>query len=259
MAPASNEGTQALADANAGAVLEPATAREYYRRGRTWAEQGRSDLAIADFDRAIALDPKFGAALNSRGNEHFRLGDYEQAIADFNEAAFLDANPCVVYCNRAGAWLKCGEVEIALDDYGESIKRGPNYAPAYFGRANAWVVDAKYAQAVADYRQAIRLDPLFAPAYDNLAWLLASAPSSQHRNGKEAVELATKACDLTEWKQAETIATLAAAYAEAGDFGNAIHWQKRAIELAPGRKPFEARLVTYQARRPFHAQPSKEL
>jgi tetratricopeptide (TPR) repeat protein len=237
----------------------PATALEYYRRARSWSAQAHSDLALADFDRALALNPKFGSAFTGRANEYFRLGDYQRAIADYNEAVFLDANPGIVYCNRAGAWLKSGEVEIALDDYREAIERNPSYAPAYFGRANANVAQAKYSQALADYRQAIRIDPQFAAAYDNLAWILASAPLSDHRNGEQAVEMATKACELTNWKQAEFIATLAAAYAETGNFADAIHWQKRAIELAPERKPLQARLVTYLARRPYHAQPSKEL
>jgi hypothetical protein len=71
--------------------------------------------------------------------------------------------------------------------------------------------------------------------------------------------MAAKACELTDWKQADFVATLAAAHAEIGNFADAIHWQKRAIELAPDRKPLQARLVTYLARRPYHAQPSKEL
>lgn len=251
-------GAKVLADVSP-AKLAPAAGWDYYARGRSWSVQGRSDLAIADFDQAIALNPKFGAAFNCRGNEYFRLGDYERAIADYNEAVFLDPNPGIVYCNRAGAWLKSGEVEIALDDYREAIERNPSHAPAYFGRANVWVVQAKYSHALADYRYAIRLDPQFAAAYDNLAWVLASAPLSEHRNGKQAVEMATKACELTDWTQADFIATLAAAYAETGNFADAIHWQKRAIELAPDRKPLQARLVTYLARRPYHAQPSKEL
>ena len=237
----------------------PATAWDYFGRARSWSAQGRSELALSDFDRAIALNPKFGAAFNGRGNEHFRLGDYERAIADYNEAVFLDPNPGIAYCNRAGAWLKSGEVEIALDDYSEAIERNPTYAPAYFGRANAWVAEAKYSQALADYRQAIQLDRQYAAAYDNLAWILASAPLSEHRNGEQAVEMATKACELTDWKQADFLATLAAAHAETGNFADAIHWQKRAIELAPERKPLQSRLVTYLARRPYHAQPSKEL
>ena len=241
------------------ATPQPATARDYYRRGRAESAAGRCAEALSDFDQAIALDPKFGAAFNSRGNEYFRLGDYERAIADYNEAVFLDPNPGVVYCNRAGAWLACGEIEIALDDYREAIERNPRYAPAYFGRANAWASDAKYSQAVADYRAAIQIDPQFAEAYDNLAWLLASGPASQHRNGKQAVEMSTKACELTGWERADFIATLAAAYAEAGNFADAIHWQKRAIELAPDRKAYSDRLVTYYARRPYHSQPSKEL
>jgi Tfp pilus assembly protein PilF len=248
---------KAVADASAAIELAPGAELAYYHRGRSWSRQGRSEQAIADFSRAIRLNPKFSAAYNSRANEFFRVGDYEKAIADYNDAAFLDPNPGMVYCNRAGAWLKSGEVEIALDDYGEAIARNPAYAPAFYGRGNAWVVSGEYKSAVADYRRAIELDPKYAEVYDNLAWLLASGPAAEHRNGAEAVKLAAKACELTAWKAAGPVATLAAAHAEAGDFTSAVRWQKRAIELAPEQAPLRTRLAGYQVRKPYHSRPSE--
>jgi len=247
---------KAVADAGAAIELAPAAELAYYHRGRSWSQQGRSEQAIADFSRAIRLNPKFSAAYNSRANEFFRLGDYEKAIADYNDAAFLDPNPGMVYCNRAGAWLKSGEVEIAIDDYGEAIRRNPAYAPAFHGRGNAWVVSGEYKSALADYRRAIELDPKYAEVYDNLAWLLASGPAAEHRDGAEAVKLATKSCELTVWKSAGPIATLAAAHAEAGDFTSAVRWQKRAIELAPEQTRLRTRLASYQIRKPYHSRPS---
>lgn len=239
--------------------LAAAARQDAYRRARLHSAAGESAAALAAFDEAIALDPQFAAALNGRGNEYFRLGDYPRAIADYNQAILLEPRSGVAYGNRAGAWLKLGEAEIAVDDYSAAIERRPEYAPAYFGRANALVVQGQYSPALADYRRAIRLDPQFAAAYENLAWLLASAPSSARRNGRQAVEMATRACELTGWRQAGPIATLAAACAEVRDFDGAIHWQKRAIELAPGDNRLEDRLITYLARRPFHSQPSLEL
>ena len=247
---------KAVADAGAAIELAPAAELAYYHRGRSWSQQGRSEQAIADFSRAIRLNPNFCAAYNGRANEFFRLGDYEKAIADYNDAAFLDPNPGMVYCNRAGAWLKSGEVEIAIDDYGEAIRRNPAYAPAFHGRGNAWVVSGEYKSALADYRRAIELDPKYAEVYDNLAWLLASGPAAEHRDGAEAVKLATKSCELTVWKSAGPIATLAAAHAEAGDFTSAVRWQKRAIELAPEQTRLRTRLASYQIRKPYHSRPS---
>lgn len=252
---------EAARPATADAEPKRATSarQDAYRRARLWSERGRGDLALAAFDEALALDPNFAAALNGRGNEYFRSGDYPRAIANYNQALLLEPRSGVAYCNRAGAWLMLGEAEIAIDDYSEAIERRADYAPAYFGRASAQAAQGQYAPALADYRQAIRLDPQFAAAYENLAWLLASAPASARRNGRQAVELAARACELTGWRQSEPIATLAAACAESRDFDGAIHWQRRAIELAPGEQRLQDRLITYLARRPFHSQPSLEL
>ena len=100
----------------------------------------------------------------------------------------------------------------------------------------------------------IRIDPNFSRAYNNLAWLLATCPDAKFRDGKRAVELATKACELTKWKVALDIGTLAAAHAEAGDFEAAVQWQTKANGLygaGKDREKGEARLKLYQQKKRY--------
>jgi hypothetical protein len=104
----------------------------------------------------------------------------------------------------------------------------------------------------------IRLEPDNATASNALSWLLATCPEAASRDGKRAVELGTKACELTGWKVALCIETLAAAHAEAGDFAKAIEMQEKANGLhddAEAREKGEKRLALYRKGKPFRDIP----
>ena len=102
--------------------------------------------------------------------------------------------------------------------------------------------------AIEDYREAIRLQPNLATAHNNLAWLLATCPEDVLRNGPEAVEHATYAGNATGWSSPSCLGTLAAAYAEVGDFGQAIHWHLRALADPAYRQTFGEATVAERLR-----------
>ena len=112
----------------------------------------------------------------------------------------------------------------------------------------------KYEDALIDHSEAIRLDPNLADAYNGRAWIYAAASDLRFRNGQSAVADATKACNLTAWKKPEFIDTLAAAYAEAGDFGEAVKWQTNALELVDklDKRGFRSRLKLYKSGTAYH-------
>jgi tetratricopeptide (TPR) repeat protein len=200
------------------------SSKAYNDRGNVWQDQGKLDRAISDFSTALLLDPHNEVAYFNRGNARYARKDYDTAIADFGEAIRLD----------------------------------PKYVLAYHNRGNVWGVRHEYDKAIADFGEAIRLDPNHASAYNNRAWLWATCPDAKFRDGKKAVESATKASVLTEWKDVNTLDTLAAACAEAGDFAAAMKWIEQAIGLLSDEKAkadYSKRLDLYKARKPYHQPP----
>ena len=116
-----------------------------------------------------------------------------------------------------------------------------------------------HGRILAVYNELVRSYPKDARAHQGRAWILATCPDGKYRDGMSAVKSATQACKLTNWQEVSALSTLAAAYAEAGDFPSAVLWEQKAGELsaAPrlGGKRKAERLALYQAGKPFRLSP----
>lgn len=120
----------------------------------------------------------------------------------------------------------------AVSSFKEALRISPNWAEVHLQLGMVLTAQRKLGEAIAHYREAVRTVLTDVVALNNLAWLLATAPDAQLRNGKEAVQLAERACALTGYSQTIFVGTLAAAYAEAGQFDNAVQTALRACDLA---------------------------
>lgn len=160
------------------------------------------------------------------------------------------------YRNRAMAWLYKGELENALKDYSEAIRLDPRDSITYTDRGMAWYYKGEFDNALNDYTEAVRLDPQYGGGYNGRAWIWATSADVKYRDGRRAVESAQRACELSDWNEWDTIDTLAVAYAEAGDFVNAVKYGEQTLSMAPADKKqvFQKRLESYRARKPWREE-----
>jgi Flp pilus assembly protein TadD len=233
---------------------DPRWATAHASLGLALLSTGDRDGAIREFREAIRLDPKDALPHNSLGFALSDEGDLDGAIREFREAVRLDPSHDLAYANLGNALGAQGKYGEAIACYREVIRLDPGALGARLRLARALTTKGEPAAAAAEYREAARLNPGVASIHNDLARLLAAGPNGV-RDGKWAVECATRACELTAWKDPDFIDTLAAAYAEAGDFEKAVEYERKALsfpafEKAKGPEARQ-RLALYALKKPY--------
>lgn len=220
-------------------------------------------LAGAVIALAIAGSASSAWADFSACDGALRANDPEQQIKLYtlciNQGGLPIADRAGAYNDRGNAFHRLGEVDKALQDYTWAIESDPNWATSYVNRARLYLSRGAWAKASADYEKAIQVGPWIAhvglEAYSGEAWLLATCRDAAVRDGPKAVKLAQKAVKYRDGPA--TRDTLAAAYAEAGQFEDAVREETKAIALAQSKTPsedtagFQARLELYRQRVPY--------
>ena len=249
----------AIADYNEAIRVDPKCALAFRNRGNLHYERGDYDSAIADYDDAIRLNARYTSAFLNRGNAFYCQDDYDRAIADYTEALRLDPQNVDALNNRGAVHKANGDYDRAIVDLTAAIRLNPEFTMAYRNRGRAHGKLNNFDRQIADYRAAVRIDPADKCNHTYLAWALATCPDSSLRDGEDAVRHAIRACELSDWKYASFMSTLAAAYAEAGDFDTAVRWQQKAIELAEAddayaksMDDYHSRLALYESGQPYH-------
>jgi tetratricopeptide (TPR) repeat protein len=233
----------AIVDLTEALRLDPKDAWANHNRAVAYHAKGEFERALADADLAVKLEPAEAAHLANRAGIRFELKRYDQAIADYTEAIGL---------------ARGDEASLEdVDDEGDPPRTRGRLSLAKWtcARGDCWAAKNVADKAAADYAEASRLDPLDPSTLNSLAWLLATCGDSHVRDGMRAFALAARACELTGYKSHFCLDTLAAAYAEAGDFVAAVRWQGAALELVANdprvAEAYRARLRLFREKLPY--------
>jgi protein O-mannosyl-transferase len=216
-------------------------AETYYNLGNALLRLGNVAEAIAQYQQALRIKPDYVEAYNNLGDGLLRLGKVAEAIGQYQQALRIKPDDVIARNNLGNALCQQDRIREAIEQYESALRLKPDYAKARYNLGIALYRLGKVAEAIARYRELLRLTPDWPPALSRLAWILATDPDASLRNGPEAVQFAQRLCEVTGYHQAGALDALAAAYAEAGRFNDAITNAEKAVEL--GRSAGQPELV----------------
>jgi len=236
---------------------EPKYAHAYNNLGLALAMQGKLDEAIENFNKATELDPAYTSAEANLGHALLEKNNVDDAIEHLQKALKLGPETAEIQNNLGIGLAQKGQITEAIPHFERTLQIAPNMAEAHYYLGLALVMQGQGAAGLAHWRQALKNDPNNIQALNDTAWLLATSADAALRNGSEAIPLAQHAVQLTSGRALELIGTLAAAFAEAGDFDKAIDAEQHAIDLATQQgnsrlaAVLSARMAQLQARTPI--------
>lgn len=252
----------ALADFTKVLQITPSDIQTYLERGNLYYETKQFTKAIEDYTRAIKLGYQSWNIYFYRGHSFENIGDSQKSKRDFHHAVQLkpyddliqqNPNESTHYFDRGLLYTGAGLYPQAIEDYTRAFELGNQSAELLTHRGYTYLKMKVFEKAQADFEHAIQSDAEARYAMNCLAWLLATCPVTKYRHGKKALNLAQRNCELagtTDWYD---LGTLATAYAEDGQFDEAIKWIKEAITKAPELELHrcKARLTCFEQRKPY--------
>ncbi len=254
---------EAIEDTSRALEIDKRDLRALLLRATLYSEQEKLDEALDDVNALLKMEPNLIRGIEMRGRIFSQQEKFAEAIEDFKTLSVNDESNQFLKRQLAMLYNADDRPKEAIEIYNELLKLNQkdnwegksNPKQLVFmsrrmgtlrGRGDARLSTGEHRKAVADYDEALKLQyaiqkiqeeeegepiPEDDGVLNNLAWVLATSTFEDVRDGKRAVELATKAAEVTEFKQAHILSTLASGYAEMGDFENAIKWIEKAIEL----------------------------
>jgi tetratricopeptide (TPR) repeat protein len=258
-------------------------------------EKGQLDEAIAHYRRTLQMQPNFWDADYNLGSALLGKGEVDEAILYCEKAVAKEPNDPDAQVALANALFQKKRIDDAIIHYQKAVAMRPDYFLARYGLGHALLEKGQLSaaiehcraallirpgnpdchtilavaldesghsvEAIQHYERALEISPQSVSALNNLAWLLATCPDVSLRNGARAIQLAGRAEQLSEGTNAVVLRTLAAGYAEAGQFGKAIESGRAATQVAQMQgdnslaAELEQQIALYELGLPYHEAP----
>jgi protein O-mannosyl-transferase len=226
------EFSDAIAHYEKALLINPADAEAQNNLGAALFETGQVEKAITCYEKALVIRPDYAEASINLANALLSKGDTDSAIVHYLAGLDLSPNQIDAQYNVANALLRKGRIDEAIIHFQKTLELSPQNADAHANVGTAFLQKGRTADAIVHYRKALALAPENVAAQSNLAWLLATSSDSLLRNGPEAVLMAEQANRLSDGNRPVILRILAAAYAEAGRFNDAINAAEQALQLS---------------------------
>jgi tetratricopeptide (TPR) repeat protein len=238
-------------------LSEPTMAEAHYDLGVLLQEQGEDERAIASYTTAISLRPDYAAAHNNLANIHVKNGNFHEAIRHYTLA--IEHNPSLgeAHYNVAAALRETGRTELAIHHARKAVELRPKLGSGYFQLGKLLAETRQYSEAIQVFRRGLEVEPWHMLMGNEMAWIMATAPDPAARNAPQAIQIGERLAELTHRKEPKPLDMLAAAYAEAGRFQEAVATAREAHAIAVARNlselaaQIQRRIELYEQRQPY--------
>ena len=251
---------EAIIEFQKAVALWPGVAQLHSTLGNILLQKGRVDEAIIQFHATLKLHPDDDQAHFNLGIALRQKGQRDEAILEFQKAVAIRPDFAEAQNDLGNTLLLIGRVDEAVTHLRKALEIHPDYAQAHYNLGNALLQKGQVDEAIIQFQKLLALQPDSAEARRSLAgiaWRLATSPNPSLRNGTKAIALAQQTDQLAGSNNPMMAAIVAAAYAETGQFNQAVASARRALQLATREEnaalvaAIQAQLNCYEAGLPF--------
>jgi tetratricopeptide (TPR) repeat protein/mono/diheme cytochrome c family protein len=236
---------------------DPRNARLHDAAAALFLSLHQNDRALAHLNAALTLDPGLVSAHYNIATALLALNDPEAAIGHLRRAVELQPDFAAAHVNLGTALRQVQRYDESERELRRGLQLQPNSGAAHTNLGGVLLAERRGAEAIAEYRLALGINPDLLEPMASLAWVLATSSDARLRRPGEAVQLAERAATRTSRGDVTILDTLAAAYASAGRYAEAVATESTALEIVEkagatsAAEPIRARLDLYKKKRPF--------